>query len=307
MKKLLLFLAFALVMQVASAQINDVYLSSGVVLTGNQWHFDDYSVMEANNGVYVIVTPNGYNYYQLQQFDKRSFELAYADVVYSMKPYIYNNQFGWYIRGHYRNYFYYPNGNIIVMSYEPTFYTFHYDVARLTYLNLRYWHWRTAGLYHHLWHKPHHYHHPPQKHHHNHPHPGHNGQHNRPEPPKNGNSHATQPSRNGEVRRPTSIQTSRSTTVTPSSSRVTVTRSSTSTPSRSTSVSRPATTPSRGTTVTRPATQPSRSTSVTRPATQPSRSTSVTRPATQPSRSTSVTRQVGTSSSRSGGSSRTRR
>ena len=260
MKKVLLFLAFALVMQVASAQINDIYLSNGVVLTGNQWHFDDYSVMEANNGIYVIVTPNGYNYYQLQQFDKVSFELAYADIVYSVRPYIYNNQFGWYIRGHYRNYFYYPNGSVIVMSYVPTFYTFHYDVARLTYLNLRYWHWRTAGLYHHLWHKPHHYHHPPQHHHHNH-HSGHNGHHY--EPAKHRNGHVVPPSRNGDVRRPTSTQVSRSTTITPSSSRVSVTRSST-TSSRSTNVTRPATTPSRSTHVTRPTTTPSRSGSATR-------------------------------------------
>ena len=285
MKKVLLFLAFALVMQVAQAQINEIYLSNGVVLTGNQWHFDDYSVMEANNGVYIIITPNGYNYYQLQHFDKLSFELAYSEIVYSVKPYIYNNQFGWYIRGHYRNYFYYPDGSVVVLSYVPTFYTFHYDVARLTYLNLRYWHWKTAGLYHHLWHKPHHYHHPPQHHHHNHhPHHGHNGSHNRPEPHRHGNSHATPPSRNGEVRRPTSTQPSRSTTVT---------RPATTTPSRSTTVTRPATTtPSRSTTVTRPATTtPSRGTTVTRPATTtPSRGTTVTRPATTPSRSSSATR-----------------
>ena len=264
MKKVLLFLAFALVMQVAQAQINEIYLSNGVVLTGNQWHFDDYSVMEANDGLYVVITPNGYNYYQLQHFDKLSFELAYSDIVYSVKPYIYNNQFGWYVRGHYRNYFYYPSGSVIVLSYVPTFYTFHYDVARLTYLNLRHWHWRTAGLYHHLWHKPHHYHHPPQHHHHNHhPHHGHNGSHNRPEPPRNANGHATPPSRGTSVTKP----------ATP--------------PSRGTSVTRPATTtPSRGTTVARPAsTQTSRSTTVARPAsTQTSRGTAVARPASQPSR-----------------------
>ena len=183
MKRVLFFLALLLTMQTANAQINDIYLSSGVVLSDNQWHFDDYTVIEANNGTYLVITPNNYYYSRLAPFDRYAFEYSYGVNVLGFKPYVYNNCLGWYIQGSYSNYFYNPVTNAcITLSFVPVFYDFYYSVQRLRHLNLRYWHWRTAGRYHHLWHPPHHRH---DHYRHNPPHNNHSRPPHQVRPPQN--------------------------------------------------------------------------------------------------------------------------
>ena len=165
MKKVLFFLALLFAIQTAKAQVNDIYLQDGIVLTDNQWHFDDYSVIEANNGTYLVITPNGHYYTQLSPFERYTFERHYGVNVLTYRPFIYNTYIGWYVQTNLYDLFYCPlTGECVTIPYVPTFYDFYYKVKRLRHLNLRYWHWRNEGRYHHLWR-------PPQHHiHHHHPH-----------------------------------------------------------------------------------------------------------------------------------------
>ena len=153
MKKVLLVLAVLFAVQTASAQLNDIYLRDDVVLSGNQWHFDDYSVIEANNDVYLVITPNAHYYKHLPPFNKVAFEQYYGISVLGVRPYVFNSYLGWYVQGYYSNYFYDPiHSTCITLSYVPVFYNFYYSVQRLRHLNLRYWHWKTSGRYYQIWH-----------------------------------------------------------------------------------------------------------------------------------------------------------
>ena len=212
MKKVLFFLVCLFTMQIANAQVNDIYLRNGVILSDNQWHFDDYSVIEANNGVYLVITPNNHYYSQLLPFNRDYFEYAYGVNVLAYKPYVYGGVLGWYVQGYYNNYFYNPELNrCFALTYVPIFYDFYYSVYRLTHLNLRHWHWRKEGSYYHLWY-PRHHQHPPRSGHkvnpvHKNP-PPRNGHQTRPpqgNPPRNGQQVRPpqgNPPRNGQEARP---------------------------------------------------------------------------------------------------------
>ena len=273
MKKfLLLFLAFACSMQLASAQLDDIYLSDEIVLTDNQWHFDDYSVIEARNNNYLVVTPNAYYYRQLPPFNRYDFERLYNERVYSISPYVYDNAFGWYVKCAYYHYFYCPiTGVCYRLSYIPVFYNFHYNVYRHRHIDLRYWHWRPNGRYHHLWKPPHHHHphHKPPQHRppQNHP---------RPNGPAHGPNH---PPKSNDATKPGGHH-----------------------PNGGNTHARPATPPSRNGNVSRPASPPRGNGNVSRPASPPSRGSSSARPSSPPSRGSSGVRQ--SPPSRSSGSSR---
>ena len=173
-------LALLLGLQTASAQINDIYVRDGIVLTGNQWHFDEYSIMEANDYNYLVITPNQYYYYRLTPLNLGYLSGYYGDTMLECTPYVYSGTFGWYVRGRRYHYFCYPNGSMIRLSYVPVFHEFFYAISRLRHLNMRHWHWRHPR-YHHLPgyrclpnhhrpslpgynNKPHHGSHPPQGH-----------------------------------------------------------------------------------------------------------------------------------------------
>ena len=147
MKKVLLFLVLLFVGQTTFAQINDIYINDGVVLSGNQWHFDNYSVIEANNGNYLVIYPNGYNYQYLPAFAPRVFENLYHERVYSFKPYVFNNCLGWYVDCPVHDYFYYPNGTLVTLNYVPVFHNFYYTLRHLRHINLRNWYWRRPDYY----------------------------------------------------------------------------------------------------------------------------------------------------------------
>ena len=164
MKKVLLFLAILLMGQSAFAQINDIYINDGVVLSGNQWHFDNYSVMEANNGNYLVVNPYGYTYQYLPPFVPADFEARYRERVYSFQPYIYNNCLGWYVNCSVNRYFYYPNGALVRLSYVPVFHQVYYTLKHLRHINLRNWHWHRPGYNYYNPRPPQHNYRPPQQH-----------------------------------------------------------------------------------------------------------------------------------------------
>ncbi|MBQ8870473.1 MAG: hypothetical protein IJ019_03760 [Alphaproteobacteria bacterium] len=261
MKKVLLFLAFVLVMQTATAQLNDIYLSDDVVLSDNQWHFDDYSVIEATGNNYLVITPNRYYYCHLPPFSVFDFEMRYGDRVRSYKPYVYNNAFGWYVNGVYHDYFYCPVTSVCIrLSYVPVFYNFYYHFNRHRHIDLRCWHWRPHGHYHHLWKPPHRPHH-----HYDKPHNLHNG-YDKSRPPRNdgfSRPHNGAPA-NGNVR--PHNEPPRGGAVKPNNQ-----------PPRNPNVSRPSGAPQRGNSYSRPSSPPTRNHSTVRQ-TPPSRSSSHSRP-----------------------------
>ncbi len=145
MKKLLFLLMLMLSALISKAQVYDIYIPDGVVLTNNQWHMDGYSIIEANNYRYLVIHPNGYNYYNLPPFDVASFAYRTADVIVDYRPYFYNNTLGWFAKGQRASYFCYPYGGYIVLSVAPIYYNYWYQFERLRYLNMRYHYWFRPG------------------------------------------------------------------------------------------------------------------------------------------------------------------
>jgi len=259
-------LVCVLTVHISSAQLNDIYLSNDVVLSDNQWHFDDYSVIEATGNNYLVITPNRYYYNYLPPFSVFDFEMRYGDRVRYYKPYVYNGAFGWYVDCIYQDYFYCPSTMVCIrLSYVPVFYNFYYNIYRHRHIDLRCWHWRPHGHYHHLWKPPHRPHH-----HYDKPHRPHNG-YDKPRPPKNDGYSKPHNSRPAPGVRPPSR------------------------PPQNPNVSRPHGQPNRGNAYSRPSTPPSRNSNVTRPSMPHSRGSATVRQA-PPSRSSSHSRP---SSSRS--------
>lgn len=142
MKKILfLFLVFALAMQTSKAQVYDIYIPSGVVLTDNQWHTDGYCIVQAGDDRYLVITPSGYDYYTLQPFDVVDFTTRTGDVALSYKPYVYYNILGWFVEGRRYTYFAYPLGGYRVLNYRPVYYDYYYTFRFLRHLNMRNYYW----------------------------------------------------------------------------------------------------------------------------------------------------------------------
>lgn len=141
MRKILLFLMLVCAVQVSSAQVYDIYIPDGVVLTNNQWHTKGYSVVEANNNMYLVIYPDRYEYYQLRQLDIYAFGRKEADVFFSYKPYIYNNMLGWLVEGEKACYFVYPSGGHVILNWRPIYYDYWYDFGFKRYLDLSSYYW----------------------------------------------------------------------------------------------------------------------------------------------------------------------
>jgi hypothetical protein len=143
MKNILLFcLVFVLAIQTSQAQVYDIDIPSDVLLTDNQWHMQGYSIVEANNDRYLVINPNGYEYYTLKPFDVLYFRAMTGDIVFSFKPCFYQNTLGWFVEGRISNYFVYPYGGYVILNYHPVYYDYYYRFGHLKYLNMRnfYWH-----------------------------------------------------------------------------------------------------------------------------------------------------------------------
>ena len=131
-----MLLVFAV--QATNAQVYDIEIPSNVVLTDNQWHTDGYSIVEANDNVYLVLTPSGYSYYTLPPFDVAAFEAMSGDIVRSYRPY-YNHTLGWYVKGRRYSYFYHAGGYNVISA--PVYYNYHYQFGYVRSLNLRNYYW----------------------------------------------------------------------------------------------------------------------------------------------------------------------
>ena len=130
-----------LAMQVSKAQVYDIYIPDGVVLTDNQWHTDGYCIVQANNNTYLVITPNAYDYHRLQPFDVIAFGTRTRDVILSFKPCFYSNTLGWFVEGRRASYFVYPYGGYTILSFRPVYYDYYYRFSLLRHLNMRSYYW----------------------------------------------------------------------------------------------------------------------------------------------------------------------
>jgi len=143
MKKVLfLLLMFVLTAQTSNAQLYDIYIPSDIVLTDHQWHMDGYCIVEANNNMYLVISPDGYRYYPLEPLNLQAFAEVTRDVLLSYRPYFRNNNIGWLVEG--RRAFYFTDAyfNYVILTSYPVYYDYYYRFNRITYLNMRnyYWH-----------------------------------------------------------------------------------------------------------------------------------------------------------------------
>lgn len=142
MKKLLLLSALLWMTTAVNAQLNGIYIDDGIELSGSQWHFGNYSVIEANNSNYLVISPDGYCYRKLAAFVPERFEAAFGMRPQRYRPYVYGDYLGWYIEAGNKIYFNFPDGHIIELRTILPFHNYYYHIKGLHYLNLRNWHWR---------------------------------------------------------------------------------------------------------------------------------------------------------------------
>lgn len=124
MKKILfLFLVLAFMMQPSKAQKYNVYVPSDVVLTGNQWQTSDgYTVAEANDDIYLVISPNGSaEYYTMPPFNTFAVSALLKDVIFSYHPYFFGNRLGWLVEGRLAFYFVHPPRDYCVLRTRPVY------------------------------------------------------------------------------------------------------------------------------------------------------------------------------------------
>lgn len=126
---------------VSRGQVYDIVVPSGVVLTNNQWHLDGYSIVEANNNQYLVITPESYQFCKLWPFDAFLFSRRVRDVVLSYKPCVYQNELGWFVEGRRFCYFARSNGSYSVLYALPTYYNYWFKFRYLRYVDLREYYW----------------------------------------------------------------------------------------------------------------------------------------------------------------------
>ncbi len=170
-------------------------VAENVYLTGNQWHTDGYSYLEAGRNYYLIIAGNNRFYQELYRPNLSELEVRFGDVIVSCRPYYYGNCLGWYIMGKLRSYFFYPDGRWCCLSFRPVYYDYHYDICGVRHINFYHWHF-WSGRHHH------HYHgtcyQPPV---HRHGRPPIYRERNAPPPKRYGNSHVNRPRSEAPVHR----------------------------------------------------------------------------------------------------------
>lgn len=148
MKKIL-FMAWLFMLSIipAAAQYHydygyDYTVDSDLTLTGRQWHWDGTSILEANDGIYLVI--QGPRRYRI------CFEPYYPDR--GLLPYFLNGRLVWYRLLNGISYFLDPYGYWRRMSYTPVYYPhYYYPVARCRHINFynwHFWHGRPHYRYH---------------------------------------------------------------------------------------------------------------------------------------------------------------
>lgn len=125
-------MVFVLAMQISKAQEYDIYVPGDIVLTDNQWHTDDgYTVVEANNNIYLVIDPNGSaEYYTLPPFNSFAVSALLGEVVYSKHPYFWRGHIGWFVEASRAFYFVYPPDHYAILRTRPVYSYPHYSFPR---------------------------------------------------------------------------------------------------------------------------------------------------------------------------------
>ena len=140
MKKLLFLLMCVLGMHTARAQLTDIWLDDGVILSNDQWHYNDFSIITTNRNTFLVITPESYFYRQIPPYRKPYFPRLYQDVVLNYYPYFYRGRIGWYVHGRRFNYFYNGIDDYVILNLAPMMLDFWLDLAHMRHLDLRHWH-----------------------------------------------------------------------------------------------------------------------------------------------------------------------
>lgn len=184
MKKFLLLLALCLGVSIANAQVTGFYVDDGVVLSGNQWHYDNLSIVDAGSSNYLVITPNEYYYSYLPAFYTPTINYLIGDIVLGYRPYVRNGYLGWYVQARYGHYFVYQWANkwyALGLYSVPVYYSYSYNLIGMRYIDMRRWHFAPPPGP-----RPHHHHGTPPPHHgYNHGTPHHPNHHHGTPPPNN--------------------------------------------------------------------------------------------------------------------------
>lgn len=152
-----LFSAVLLMLCTMAVNAQDYYddygydVAEDVYLTGNQWHTDGYSYLEADNNRYLVVAGDTRFYRTLYRPDITGLQVRFGDVIISYRPFFHAGCLGWYIAGRLHNYFLYPNGRWCYLTFRPVYYDYHYNICGLRYINFYHWHF-WSGRHHHRYH-----------------------------------------------------------------------------------------------------------------------------------------------------------
>ena len=140
MKKLFFLLMCVLGMHSARAQLTDIWLDDGVILSNDQWHYNDFSIIATNRNTFLVITPESYFYRQVPPYRKPYFPRLYQDVVLNYYPYFYRGRIGWYVHGRRYNYFYNGIDDYVILNLAPVMLDFWLDLRQMRHLDLRHWH-----------------------------------------------------------------------------------------------------------------------------------------------------------------------
>lgn len=145
MKQILLLVGL-LASIVVNAQNQGIKIDDGIFLTGKQWHYEDYSILEANYNYYLVINPKEYYYVKLEDFDPEPFYAAINDSIVKYQPYVYKKQIGWFVQGQVLSYFYSPQiGVTTLLDPRIRYGTKTYYVCRKEYLDVSKWHWYSSS------------------------------------------------------------------------------------------------------------------------------------------------------------------
>ena len=191
MKKFLLLLVLCLGVSITNARDVGFYLDEGVTLSGDQWHYDNLSIVYAGNGNYLVITPNEYHYSYLADFSYPLVRNLIRDEPASYRPYVRDNYIGWLVYGRSATYFVYQIGNgwYCMRFYSaPVYYDYRYELYGIRYVDMRRWHFAPPPVPRH--HRHHHHHGTP-------PPPPYNEHHHGTPPPDNNRGGYVQGSQRG--------------------------------------------------------------------------------------------------------------
>jgi len=227
MKRFLLLLAMCFSIGMANAQVSGFYVDDGIYLSDRQWHYDNLSIVEANNSLYLIITPYEYYYSYLDPINQEEVSYFINDDIVSCSPYVRGSVIGWLVCGRYERYFVYRRYNslcYVKLLAAPVFYNYSYNLYGKHFVDMRRWHFAPPPGP-----RPHHYDRHfgsrPQNRHHGTPpkgNPNHGGGyipggHGSPRPSgKNVNSGIGNNRSGSTVRRPSSLPENRGSSARPS-------------------------------------------------------------------------------------------